>query len=50
MKKSLKHSNIIVKRRVACVLVYYNKCKMQFVSNSFSISKVNGSTLIIEEV
>jgi hypothetical protein len=35
---------------IACVLVYYNKCKMQFVNNGFNILKVNGSTLIIEEI
>jgi hypothetical protein len=49
-KHSLNHSNIIVKYWVACVLIYYNKCKMQFVSNVFNILKMNGSTLIIEEM
>jgi hypothetical protein len=48
-KKSLNHSNIIIKYWLACVLVYYNKCKIQFVNNGFNILKVNGSTLIIEE-
>ncbi len=33
---------------VACVLAYYNKCKMQFVTNGFNILKVNGSVLMIE--
>ncbi len=46
----LNHSNIIVKYWVACILVYYNKCKMQFVNNDFNILKVNGSILIIEEI
>jgi hypothetical protein len=53
-KKSLNHSTSITKYWVACVLLYYNKCKMLFVSNSFNILKVNGSThvhmLIIEEM
>jgi hypothetical protein len=31
-------------------LVYYNKCKMQFVNNGFNTLKLNGSTLIIEEM
>jgi hypothetical protein len=31
-------------------LVYYNKCKMQFMNNGFNILKVNGSTLIIEKM
>jgi hypothetical protein len=31
-------------------LVYYNKWKMQFVSNGFNILKVNGSILIIENM
>ncbi len=49
-KNALNHSSIIAKYWVACVLVYYNKCKMQFVSNGFNILKVNGSTLVIEEM
>jgi hypothetical protein len=49
-KKSINHSSIIAKYWVSCVLVYYNKWKMQFVSNIFSILKVNGSTLIIEKI
>jgi hypothetical protein len=36
--------------KYAYVLVYYNKCKMQFVINDFNILKVNGSTLIIEKM
>ncbi len=43
MKNSLTDSNIITKYQVACVLLYYNKCKMQFVSNDFNILKVNDS-------
>jgi hypothetical protein len=34
-KKSLNHSSIIAKHWVACVSIYYNKCKMQLVSNGF---------------
>ncbi len=49
-KHSPNHSSIIIKYWVACVLVYYNKCKMQFMSNDFNILKVNGLTLIIEEM
>jgi len=36
-KNSLNHSSIIVKYGVACVLIYYNKYKMQFVNNDFNI-------------
>jgi len=43
-KKLLNCSSIIAKYWVACVLVYYNKCKVQFVSSGFNILKVNGST------
>ncbi len=43
-KASLNHLSIITKYWVAYVLFYYNKCKMQFVSNGFNILKVNGST------
>jgi hypothetical protein len=39
---------MIAKYWVAYVLVYYNKCKMQFVNNCLNILKMNGSTLIIE--
>jgi hypothetical protein len=49
-KNSLNHSSIIVKYWVAYVLVYYNKWKMKFMSNALNILKVNGSTLIIEEM
>jgi hypothetical protein len=49
-KNSLNHSNIIAKYWVTCVLVYYNKCKMQFVNNGFNILTVNSSTLIIEKM
>jgi len=48
-KHSLKHSSIIAKYWVACVIVY-NKCKMQFVSNDFNILKLNSSTSIIEDM
>jgi hypothetical protein len=34
-KNSLNHSNIIVKYLIVCVLVYFNKYKMQFLSNGF---------------
>jgi hypothetical protein len=53
-KNSLNHSIIITKYWITCVLLYYNTCKMQFVSNGFNILKVNGSNyvhnLIIEEM
>jgi hypothetical protein len=45
VKKSLNHSNINAKYWVACVLVYYNK----FMS-IFNILKMNGSTMIIEDM
>jgi hypothetical protein len=35
-KNSLDHSNINEKYWIACVLVYYNKWKMQFVYNDFN--------------
>jgi hypothetical protein len=40
-KNSLNHSSIIAKYWIAHVLIYYNKCKMQFVSNDFNILKMN---------
>jgi hypothetical protein len=55
-KNSLNHSSIIAKHLVACVSIYFDKCKMQLVimSNDFYILKVNGLThvhmLIIEEM
>jgi hypothetical protein len=53
-KKLLNHSNIIAKHWVACVSIYFNKCKIQLVNNGFNILKVNGLThvhkLIIEEM
>jgi hypothetical protein len=49
-KKLLNHSNLIAIYWVTCVLVYYNKCKMQFVSHGFTILKVNGSILMIEKM
>jgi hypothetical protein len=41
-KKLLHHQNIITKHWVACVSIYFNKCKMQLVSNNFNILNVNG--------
>jgi hypothetical protein len=40
-KNSLNHSSIIAKHLVACVSIYFNKCKMQLVimSNSFTYYK-----------
>jgi hypothetical protein len=49
-KFSLNQWSIIVKYWVICVLIYYNKCKMQFVKNDFNILKMNSSTLIIDEM
>jgi hypothetical protein len=49
-KNSLKNSSVIVKYWITRVLVYYNKCKIKFTINGFNILKVNGSTLIIEEM
>jgi len=34
-KKSLNHSSMIANHWVACVSIYYNKCKMQLGSNGF---------------
>jgi hypothetical protein len=33
MKKFINHSSIITKHWVTCVSIYFNKCKMQLVSN-----------------
>jgi hypothetical protein len=33
-KKLLNYSNTSAKHQVACVLIYFNKCSMQLVSNS----------------
>ncbi len=33
-KKLLNYSNTNAKHQVACVLIYFNKCNMQLVSNS----------------
>jgi len=49
-KHSLNHSNIIVKYWIACVIIYYNKCKIKFVSNDFNILKLNSSTSLIENM
>jgi hypothetical protein len=49
-KFSLNHSCVIVKYLVTCVLVYIIINAMQFLSNNFKILKVNGLTLIIEEM
>jgi len=43
-ENSLNHSRIIAKHWVARVSIYFNKCKMQLVSNNFNILKVNGLT------
>jgi hypothetical protein len=43
-KKSLNHSSVVAKYWVACVSIYYNKNKMQFVGNDFNILKMLGST------
>ncbi len=52
-KHSLNHSSIIVKYWVACVILcciilYYIKHQMQFVSNDFTILKLKGWIFIIE--
>jgi len=58
-KNLINHSSIIAKHWIACVSIYFNKiyfnkCKMQLVSNGFNILNVNGLThvhmLIIEEM
>jgi hypothetical protein len=49
-KISLNHWSVISIYWIACVLVYYNKWKMQFMSNDFNILKVNGSTVIIKKM
>jgi hypothetical protein len=49
-KNSLNHSSVIVKYWIACVIIYYNKYKMQFGNNGFNILKVNGSILIIKNM
>jgi hypothetical protein len=49
-KYLLNHSSIIAKYWISCVLIYYNKYKMQFVHDDFNILKVNGSTLMIEKM
>ncbi len=46
VKNSLNHSNVIAKYWVAYIVIYYNKCKMQFASNNFNTLKMNDSTLI----
>ncbi len=49
-KNSLNYSSIITKTLIPCVLVFYNKCKMQFLTNGYNILKVDGSTLINEDM
>jgi hypothetical protein len=53
-KNSLNLSNIIAKHWATCVSIYDNKCKMQFMSDSFNILNVNGlihvHMMIIEEM
>jgi hypothetical protein len=39
-KNSLNHLSIMAKDWVACVWIYYNKCKMQPMNNSSNILKV----------
>jgi len=45
---------MIAKHSVTCVSMYDNKCKMQFMSDSFNILNVNGlihvHIMIIEEM
>ncbi len=41
-KNSLNHSSSIAKHWVACVSIYFNKCRMQLVNNGFNILKMNG--------
>jgi hypothetical protein len=38
-KKPLNHSSILTKHWIVCVLVYYDKCKMEFVNNNFNALK-----------
>jgi hypothetical protein len=53
-KNSPNHSSVIAKYWIACVSIYDNKSKMQFVSNGSNILKMNSSInvhmLIIEEM
>jgi hypothetical protein len=42
-KNSLNHSSIIAKYWITNILIYYNKCKLQFVNNDFNILKMNNS-------
>jgi hypothetical protein len=53
-KNSLNLSNIIAKHWTTSVSIYYNKCKMQFMSDSFNVLNVNGlihvHMMIIEEM
>jgi hypothetical protein len=49
-KFSINHSSTITKYWIVYVLIYYNKCKMKFMSNDFNILKVNGSILIIKNM
>jgi hypothetical protein len=44
-KKSLIYSNIYVGFKiVACVLINYGKCNIQFLNNGFNMLKVDSST------
>jgi len=44
-KKSLIHSNKNVRFKiVTCVLINYGKCKMQLISSSFNMLKIDAST------
>jgi hypothetical protein len=49
-KQSLSQFEYHYKILSCMFLIYFNKCKMQFVNNSFNILKVNGSSLIIEDM
>jgi hypothetical protein len=53
-KSSLDDSSIITKHWATCVSIYFNRWKMQLVSNDFNILNVNGlihvHMLIIQEM
>jgi hypothetical protein len=45
VKKSLIHSNINVGFKIiTCVLINYGKCEMLFLSNGFTVLKIDGLT------
>jgi hypothetical protein len=41
MWKLIKPLSIIAKHGVACVLIYFNKCKMWFMNNGFNMFLLN---------